>query len=382
MDSSPLSPKPKHRAVTRPVLLITSIILGCFCACSDNNPTGLGKPTKSTDIKAQVLKWYEGRTAAISLTYDTHFRETPMVDQVVDEVIRRNLRMDFEVTTATYDHPPKQDMLPKMREAIPSGIHFFGHGHKHDLHDKFTFDYSYNSFKICFDLMSQWGLNPKAYAYPGSSGYKSTTQLANSLAGFICSRGAALDPDSLYICSGQEREPVNWQYLPSAVMGQEYPEYFNTHAEIEPIMRNALDKTAWVILMYHSIGVPEGYSCYPMEDFFRDAEFISTNDFWCANMDDAACYIRERSTFRLDTIALGEENSAFVYEMFFYDGLDNAMYDHPLTVDLTFDCPLPVTSMEVDPPILGRTRFDVKDNTLRINVLPDEKRYRATLRAD
>jgi hypothetical protein len=73
---------------------------------------------------------------------------------------------------------------------IPRGVHFFGHGHKHDQHDWFDFDYCYTSFKTCFDYMELWGLQPKSYGYPASSGRNKTTQLACELAGFISNRKA------------------------------------------------------------------------------------------------------------------------------------------------------------------------------------------------
>ena len=273
-----------------------------FTGCSENNTLSStdNKSEEKPIFQVEVLKWYNGHKAAVSINYDGGWGTHETTKNAALEVMNRNICMDFEVVTDSYAKPKNQHLLADMREElIPNGIHFFGHGHKHDHHDEFDFDYCYNSFKTCYDLMDEWGLKPKAYAYPGSAGYKNITQLANQLAGFICARGATLDPEQYYICPDDEIKPDNWYYLPSVVMGQTYPVWIENHFEMTPIFDTALNKTAWIILMYHSVGLTGGYAYYPADDFVKDIEYIGENDFWSGNMDNIACYIQERNKFHL-----------------------------------------------------------------------------------
>ncbi len=97
-------------------------------------------------------------------------------------------------------------MATYRNDLMPSGIHFFGHGHTHALHDTMDYERAYASFHTCFALMRQWGLEPWAYAYPGSSALRPSTQLANRDAGFIAARGQAFAPAEYYIVPDDVRE--------------------------------------------------------------------------------------------------------------------------------------------------------------------------------
>lgn len=126
-----------------------------------------------------MKKWSKDHQAAVSITYDAFWgKDDPYYHDkfrtVENEVLKRNLRMDFEMVTAWYDYPDnqlRQAQLAEMRETeIPAGVHFFGHGHHHIKYDDVSADSAYADFKRCFDLMTQWGLQPRAYAYPGGGG--------------------------------------------------------------------------------------------------------------------------------------------------------------------------------------------------------------------
>jgi len=219
-------------------LLLFLVLSGCS---ENNNPVAPHYYSEKPVFEVTVLKWYKGKTAAVSINYDAPWGRNKDVDSIGDEVLSRGLRMDHELVTSSYEKYP--DIVAKMRdEAIPRGIHFYGHGHEHVFHDDYDYEYCYTSFKTCFNLMKEWGLNPRAYAYPGSSAYKLTTQFANKQAGFICARGAELNRDFIYMCPDDVREPVNWQYMPSLVAGQNYKEYVQDHDEMAPLLMKDLEK--------------------------------------------------------------------------------------------------------------------------------------------
>lgn len=361
------------------LLLLFSVFQGCdkdsSPVSSDNSPENYYEDPVF-DVK--VAKWYNGKTAAISINYDAPWGRNEDVDSIGDEVLSRGLRMDHELVTYSYvDYP---EIVTRMREeAIPSGIHFFGHGHKHDLHDNFDYEYCYNSFKTCYDFMKQWGLNPIAYAYPGSYAYQVKTQFANKQAGFICARGVELDLNLVYMCPDDVIEPVNWHYLPSVAMGTTSKSYIQNHSQLEPVLKTTLEKTAWIILLFHSIGFPNGYAYYPREEFIKNIDMIAEEDFWSGNMDRVACYIQERNNFILFIDEVSFSPDTYAYKVSFCDGLNNEIYDQPLTLDISFDYSANVRSMHIEPAVNGIKDFQVENNKLQMNIVPNEQKYYITL---
>lgn len=377
---------PFHRkSIMRESIILAIPLLIIITGCSDN-PTKPDEPhaqSKYSDkpvFTVEPLKWFDGHSAAVSITYDTlwgQWKSQRLVDYVVNETLRKKLRIDFEMTTVKYDHPEYEFIVTDIREnVIPRGIHFFGHGHEHVYHDSLTYEEAYESFKLCFDLMTQWGFKPRAYGYPHSSGSKPSTQLANMAAGFICARGAENNPDLYYICPDDKTEPENWYYLPSIQAGQDEPIYINDHSEMEPLLSGALDKKAWVILLYHAIGFPGEYCYYPINEYLKDTDQIASHDFWCGNMDMVACYIKERNRFSIDIIAISSTKESFVYDVIFRDGLDNSIYDQPLSLEITFETDVPVQKVQFEPLIVSQSELLVENNRLKLNVVPDEKKYR------
>ena len=247
---------------------------------------------QDTVLTIAALKWKGGARASVSITYDD-----PDQRLATDAVIERGMRLDLELVSSMYAKTEFHHWIDTYkRDLVPHGIRFFGHGHTHAFHDTMTFDEAYESFKTNFDFMKEWGLNPKAYAYPGSSGKRRSTQLANRLAGFICARGSTIEWNEYFIAPHAETEPQSWYFLPSVVMGNASNWYIDVHEKLVPILDEAVAQGAWVILTYHSIGIPQGWSYYPIDDFRQDLEAIQTRNIWNANMDAAAAYLAERNS--------------------------------------------------------------------------------------
>jgi len=369
------------------VLPIVLIIISCsekniynYIILPENNQDS---DKRDEDIKVNVLKWKDDHTAAVSITYDGGWLtggSMPNMQISQDMVLERGLVLDYEIVTATYE--PYPTVQAELREnQLPLGIHFFGHGHYHDAHDQLDFIECLNSFRKCFRCMYEWGLNPKAYAYPHGSGRTPSTQLACKIAGFICARGFDPPSEDMYICPDDEMEPQNWYLLPCIPISSvdNPPEFLISHSEIAEALEITLTKTAWVILTYHSIGFVGNYGYYPFEYFGQDLDTIVENDFWCSNMDVIACYIKERSRFKFEMEKLNITDENNEYNVVFRDGLDNSIYDTPLTVDFTFADSLTVQEIKFEPALNGLNEYEVINNKLRINVIPDDKRYKMTI---
>ena len=321
---------------------------------------------RDTLFTVSSAKWPHGAEAAVSITYDAPWGTHPDHHLATDAAIARGLPMDMEMVSWIYTQPKHQHWLDYYRtELMPRGIHFFGHGHTHALHDTMEYDAAYASFKTNYDLMAQWGLRPKAYAYPGSSGERPSTQQANQAAGFICARGCAWTPEEYYIVPDSTREPDNWYFLPSVIMGNASYRYVDVHEKLAPILDEAVRRSAWVILMYHAIGIPDGWSYYPIGDFERDLAAIQEGRMWCGNMDAVACYIQERAALRLELAGLQSEEQGGTCLVRLDDGLPDEVFDEPLWVEVRSH----VGSLEVIGP--GGLPSQADGETYRFTAVPD-----------
>ena len=324
------------------------------------------------------LKWLDGRRSAVSITYDGAYHWSRHLVPLVQD---RGLRMDYEVVT--HQHQTIDDLkesLVEMRSLMDQGFHFFGHGHKHDLHDDFSESYVRNSFMTCFGLMQAWGLNPKAYAYPGSSATKRYVQEANRDAGFICARGDdRLDWGNYYILADDRPEPENWYFLPSVVMGTTYASMKESHDELRPILEQNERLSSWTIMMYHAIGHPDSWGYYPVDEFERDLDWLKDNDVWVAHLDQCCAYIKERARLNVSVTPVTQTSLCESYDVVLDDDLDDDIYDQELSLEIR----LPMSSDSYSRVVLEERGMafdlDLTENALVINRVPDGDRFRLFL---
>ena len=332
-----------------------------------------------TTFTVTAVKWLHGAKAAVSITYDAPWGTHVDHHLATDAAIARNMRMDIEMETGIFAKPEHHRWIDfYLRELIPKGIGFFGHGHTHALHDTMDYYGAFASFKTNFDLMTEWGLKPKAYAYPGSSGEKLSTQRANAAAGFICARGSTVDPSKYYVLANGTRKPENWYFLPSVVMGNACDRYIDTHEKLSPILDQTLENTAWLILMYHAIGIPDGWSFYPLRDFERDLDQMQAGDFWSANFDAAASYIQERNHLRIELLAATATRESRFFQLLISDGLRNDIYEQPLTFSLQVGRHSGLEFAEISSELSGPLQTTRKAGEIRFDVIPDERVYTLT----
>ncbi|MSR84287.1 MAG: hypothetical protein EXS58_15415 [Candidatus Latescibacteria bacterium] len=333
-------------------------------------------------FELEVLKWPDGHSAAVSITYDAPFGTHPNHHLAIDAVLARGLTMDMEMVTAIFSAPKNRHLVGNIQDQLLTrGIHLYGHGHRHIDHDSLSYEESLADFRLCYELMNEWGLRPRAYAYPGSAGRLARTQLANRQAGFLCARGMSVKPAEYCICPDSTTVPANWYYLPSVVLAQsESPSYVNSYEELEPILADALARQAWVILMHHAVGIPEGWGYFPLDDFGRELDYLAGHDFWSGNMDMVAVYIKERNAFVPQLGRVTKKKDQRTFALVLADGLDNSVYDQPLTLEFRFNTRLKGQTLHVEPALEGRTDFPVVEGVLRLQAIPDEQTYQLSLR--
>ena len=67
----------------------------------------------------------------------------------------------------------------------------------------------------------------------------------------------------------------------------------NNNCDLLPVLDGALERTAWIILVYRSIGRPKEYGWYDWGEFQKDVRSIAARDFRVAPMNDITLYARE-----------------------------------------------------------------------------------------
>jgi hypothetical protein len=317
------------------------ILLILLFSCEFKNPLESNENGRDSTVASFIYKWYDGHTAAISITNDNGSPSYETEKEVQDFLIANKIRLDYEMVTENY----LQDSaaLDYLLQIINNGFGYFGHGHKHINHDALSYQDSYNDFKACYETIKQFGLKPVAYAYPGGWGYRFSTRTALSDAGFLCGRKyEQLDHKDPFIVPDTVSEPKDWFALPTLVMqSYNYDACYvciNNTSELIPFLDECLEKTAWLILTYHSIGFYEGYGFYETEDFQNDVLAIKRRNFWITSMNEAVLYLKEKQNAKL-TVEWRINKFYDVEKIIITlnDGLPDDYYDQPLTI--SFDIP-------------------------------------------
>ena len=340
---------PSPRLLAALILLIAPVCLLIGCHAEDSGDA------RHAAADAFVAKWFDNRTAAISITYDSWPlpsypapAEVPDVDGYVRE---QGLVIGYELVTGNTIHgdPVFPDGLDDRRltylleELIPNGFGYFGHGHDHIDHDALSYEDALRSFRTNYETMQRWGLQPVAYAYPRSAGHEAETQRALADAGFLSGRLQTTRRREFYNLAGSRLAPDNWYALKALEMQSiEFANCrrcINDNRELTPVLDEALRRTAWVILTYHAIGHPEWWGWYDWDEFRKDVRSIAARDFWVAPMNDIVRYVRERelATVTVDEFRPAAGGAPEHIEITLADGLDNDLFDQPLT--LLFDLP-------------------------------------------
>ena len=348
-----------------------------------------GEAAAPLPLNASVAKWFDNHAAAISITND----DWPIRGRVPDidsYVLEHGLVMGYEVVTGNsfqgeriFSGPDDERIAYLMSELVPKGFSYFGHGHNHIDHDELSYEEALESFQLNYDTMIEWGMTPVAYGYPRSAGHEKETQRALADSGFLSGRLLTRKPSESYNISGDKLSPDNWFGLMSLEMQsiefENCGKCINDNAELTPILDEALERTSWVILTYHSIG-QRHWGWYHWDEFRKDVQSIAARDFWSASMNDITLYVRERenTAITVDVVegGVGTESIGITLS----DGLDNARFNHPLTV--LFEQPTgwvgrPFTVSQ-DGELVGEFVFDTEG--VALSLMPNERAYTLRLR--
>jgi hypothetical protein len=332
-------------------------------------------------LSVEIAKWRDNHRAAISINQDTGAILASPFLACQKLVAARKMVMDYEIVTADYEK--QKDNLRYLKDVlIPSGFGYFGHGHTHINHDDLTFDQAKESFQRCFDSMKKMGLKPVAYAYPFGAGLKNRIHRALSAAGFLSGRTYSFGGEkSPFIMPYGQRQPQDWGWLPSLAMEdysfRQTKNCIINNEHLIPFLNGALTKKAWLILTYHSIGYPEGWGFYQLEEFRKDLDAIKSRDFWNASLNDITLYTFERSQARCAVRMMTKRNSwPLEFKLLLSDGLENTRFNIPLTIAVRPNRDWTGRTISVYQRGHCMTTQSVRDTTVvLLSLLPNEKIY-------
>ncbi|MCA9734542.1 hypothetical protein KC799_20580 [candidate division KSB1 bacterium] len=357
-----------------PLILVPMLFL---LSCSENEKPNPQEAATLEKVSIQPAKWFNNKSAAVSLTYDAAWGTHPqdpeyqqMLEKVANEIIDRDLRMDFELSSWIYVRDDYKQWLMSMRDELyPNGIHFFGHGHLHHNYDEKSYQAAYALFKQCYDLMQTWDLHPKAYGYPYGKCAKASTRKANRDAGWICARSIEQKQDQLYICPNDISEPNDWYALPALPIASTVDQYFQNNAEILPVMQKAMEKKAWLIFMYHNIGLTNYNGWYAWDEFIKDLDMLQELDVWVGNMDEVASYIQARNAFKYTITPLDTTSGTRQYMVAIDKDFQNKFKDVTLTLEIIMESDQVMrTAQFVSSETENDDAYPVINNSFMINI--------------
>jgi hypothetical protein len=337
----------------------------------------MGMPHNQKTLPAPTIaKWFNNHTAAISLTYDDGRPGSKLNETVNKFIIENGFTMDYEIITSEYAQKPKlrYNLLEKL---IPSGFGYFGHGHKHVNHDRLSYEEALNSFKECYRVMKEFGLQPVAYAYPLGAGLLPKTRKALAEAGFLSGRlhlGEKMN--NPYILPGSALEPGDWFALPTLSMQDtsvnRCKQCISNNEQLIPYLEQAVKEKAWIILTYHAIGNKKNYGFYRFEEFQKNIHAIRERDIWNASMNAVTLYIRERRCANVILIPTTKHGHVENMSITVSDNLPNVIYNQPLTI--LFQIPGEWVNKPIALDENGKIlkRFNFPSTNAMVSLAPDE----------
>ena len=182
------------RIVCPIISLAIVLLLALTSGCGEQTPASPA-PTINADaspitnvVSATLTKWYQGHSAAISLTYDHGVRWLSEHERLVQNIVlEEKVPMDFDFTDSDLDEWPVRRVY-YLNTLLPSGIKVFGHGYEHINSDALTEDSAFRNFRKCYEDMQAAGITPIAYAYPGGYCSLESTRRALAASGFLSGR--------------------------------------------------------------------------------------------------------------------------------------------------------------------------------------------------
>lgn len=275
-----------------------------------------------------ITPYFEGRQAALSLTFDDGFRQE--VDDalaILDPLEIRGTFFLIPLRMTPKNHPPHVVTWERVLEMQERGHEIGTHGAVNEKLHEVTADrlnvLVNESWRI---LKERTGTAPKSYARPGGS------KIGERETGVILQ-------NHRYI-RGQTPLPVKTRTIGYGNAGRRKWEDEATRQRIE----NSISEGEWVVPVVHSI--VGGYSPFKSKKEFQvHCEWLKSKSeqLWLAPLGDVGDYLSARERFRIENLPSGDGEIRFALRAE-PDGAPDP--EHPLTVKLTWSGNIPVQAVQ------------------------------------
>ncbi len=367
------------------VVCCSSVCLSFLAGCGttrDSPPGGIDdgvgdrageyrwEPEPDIQPDIEPLQWPRGLRAACSITFDDGTLDQYLL--AYPAMYRRNIRGTFFVITGFVGDTWPDGAVSRRtfgwspaRIMAATGQEIGSHGHTHlDLRanpDSAEAEFSLSLGSLQAEVRRQSG-------YPFSWNYwRSTPELA-SLA-------------SNYFLSARGGTPRSDIYLSSCSAYEENIDIFNVNAfaplgdrgisDTVTLFRQQYASGGWLVLDFHGIddGIISrdalGWQPLPAVEFETLLDSLLEYGYWIAPFGTVSKYVRERQS--LYPLILDLEGDSLTFRL--YDGLDDAIYDLPLTFEI--DLPAGWEQVHVSQAGVKRWSSRLSEGRLLFEAVPD-----------
>lgn len=295
------------------IFLTLAGIAGLASACNFNasSPDGLS----AEDIT--ICKWPQGRTAAISYTFDDNCPNQFSV--VVPMLNEFNMKGTFFPVInwlgGNYD-----DIKAAAAQGHEIGSHTVSHPNlgelsdidaQHELHDsRTTIEEVIGGNYKCITIAYPFCIPPK------------NIQLVTD--DYIVARHC----DGRIDMGLNDSIPIDFTNVSSHALGSVFNS--TTAESLQTIFENTRAKGGWSNLLFHEIDEGTGYSPFPSEEIRKSLQYLQDNSsvYWVATMGDVARYIYEFNDVKIKVSNSNGKNRVSLS----LRSLDPDIFNFPLTV--------------------------------------------------
>lgn len=283
------------------VILVVCMLIH---ACTDNLENDIHKQPLNDTISIALQPYYNGKQAAISLTFDdgTHDQYLHAVSSLDERGLKGTFFITGSIVFKTQPEGSNRMTHNEVAEIYKKGHEIGNHTFHHIDLTTVSIDSAKREIEMNDSAIISWiGVRPKTFAFPYNSRNQRLIELAQD--GRIAAR-------TFETGFGQSESHTTLE---------------SANKWIENIRQNK----QWGICMFH--GIETGYDHWDSKDAFCKVIdlFIQYNDVWIAPFQDIAAYTTE---FKHAKIKTSYNRGKIKGEII--TGLNPSLFCHPLTISI------------------------------------------------
>src|SRR5574344_66966 len=280
-----------------------NVVSNSYVPLCYNNPVCFDNISKKTTAPVvSIAKFYAGKHAAISLTFDDGLAEHYTI--AAPELEKRGLRGTFGICGSKINEDAEhitdttRMTWSQLKEMGIRGHEISNHGWAHKNHGRFPIDVIRRDIQHNDTVIYQkTGFFPRTFFYPNNTKLKDGMAIA-------------------------EAGRVGTRTFQNSIGGKHRGEY------IDKWVSELIADEKWGVSMTH--GITSGYDCFGRTSYFQhflDVVKSHEDPLWCGTLHDVFAYTKEAAATTLSTV-LGKNTMTVTSEC----SLDSALYNHPLTL--------------------------------------------------